>query len=90
MGLTVGVWIVLTPVVLVALLTWGAWKLAQPIQLRQELKAQLEEVLGVHSAIVMRNQELSASLRAERAHVQQLQRQLALRQRGGRYLRSGI
>ncbi|MDT4880445.1 hypothetical protein FQZ97_1162000 [compost metagenome] len=81
MGLSAGLWIVLMPVALVALLTWGAWKLAQPIQLRQELKAQLEDVLSVHSVIVMRNQELSAALRAEHAHVQQLQRQLARRQR---------
>lgn len=82
MELMTGLVVVLAPIALVALLTWGTWKLAQPIQLRQELKAQLEAVLGVHSAIVRRDQELSAALRAERAHVQQLKRQLELCQRG--------
>lgn len=82
MGLTVGIWIALIPVALVVLLTWGAWKLARPTQLRQELNAQLKAVLAVHSAIVMRDQELNAALRAERAYVQQLQRQLELCQRG--------
>ncbi|HCF5960141.1 hypothetical protein R4K19_24250 [Pseudomonas aeruginosa] len=82
MGLTVGIWIALIPVALVVLLTWSAWKLARPTQLRQELNAQLKAVLAVHSAIAMHNQELSAALRAERAYVQQLQRQLELCQRG--------
>lgn len=82
MGLTVGIGIALIPVALAVLLTWGAWKLARPTQLRQELNAQLKAVLAVHSAIVMRDQELNAALRAERAYVQQLQRQLELCQRG--------
>lgn len=82
MGLTAGIWIALIPVALVVLLMWGAWKLARPTQLRQELNAQFKAVLAVHSAIVMRDQELSAALRAERTYVQQLQRQLELCQRG--------
>lgn len=46
MGLSAGIWIALIPVALVEKSAWGAWKLAQPTQLRQELKAQLEAVLG--------------------------------------------
>lgn len=82
MGLTAGIWIALIPVALVVLLMWGAWKLAQPIQLRQELNAPLVAALGIHNAMVMRSQELSTSLRTERAYVQQLQCQLELCQRG--------
>ncbi len=71
MGLTAGIWIALIPVALVVLLTWGAWKLARPTQLRQELNAQLKAALAVHSALVIRDQELSIALLAERAYVQQ-------------------
>lgn len=81
MGLSAGIWIALIPIALVVLLMWGAWKLAQPTQLRQELNAQFKAVLAVHSAIVMRDLELSAASLAERAYVQQLQRQLELCQR---------
>lgn len=82
MELKAGLVIVVVPVALIVLLVWGAWKMAQPVQLRQQLEAQFEGVLSAHNALVMHNRELSAALRAERAHVQQLQRQLMLRQRG--------
>lgn len=82
MELKAGLVIVLVPVALIALLVWGAWKLAQPVQLRQQLEAQFEGVLSAHNALAMHNRELSAALRTERAHVQQLQRQRMLRQHG--------
>lgn len=81
MELCMGGGIGLGLVVMVAGLVWGAWKLAQPDQLRQELQVQLERVLGAHVAVVMENRELQSALRAEVAHVQQLQRQLQLLQR---------
>ncbi|EJN6721463.1 hypothetical protein [Pseudomonas aeruginosa] len=81
MELGADIWIALIPVALMVLLMWGAWKLARPTQLRQELNAQLKAVLDVHNAIVMRDQELGTALRTERAYVQQLQRQLELCQR---------
>lgn len=81
MELCMGVGIGLGLVAMVAGLVWGAWKLAQPVQLRQELQVQLERVLGAHVAVVMENRELHSALRAEVAHVQQLQRQLQLLQR---------
>lgn len=80
MELKAGLMILLIPVALIMLLVWAAWKLAQPVQLRQQLEAQIEGVLSAHNALAMHNRELSAALRAERAHAQQLQRQLMLRQ----------
>ena len=70
--------IMLVPVALIMLLIWSAWKLAQPVQLRQKLEAQFEGVLSAHNALIMHNRELSGALRAERAHAQQLHRQMML------------
>ncbi len=85
-----GIGIGLGLVVMVVGLVWGAWKLAQPAQLRQELQVHLERVLGAHTAVAMKNRELQSALRAEVAHVQQLQRQLQLLQRHLSAQRSGI
>lgn len=68
--------IMLVLVALIMLLMWGVWKLAQPVQLRQQLEAHFEGVLSAHNALVMHNRELSAALRTKRAHALQLQRQL--------------
>lgn len=54
----------------------GVWKLVNPTQLRQELKAQLEAAFGMRDAAVMRDKELSIALRAEHVYVPQLQHQL--------------